>query len=134
MKRRIYAYQQLNHTRVCNSRCHERLELTNRTRPKICAYARNDGLLIFVVSVTVVGVTLHDKKKKRKKIFLEECYPSVEPLSWVQARRTVCSAELSRKRHCPFTSSSGTAGLRFQTPALTDAPLPLVDGSVVSTP
>lgn len=62
----------------------------------------------------------------------------MEALDLVQARRADGSAELSRKRHCPFGLSGETAGLRFHSPvqtlALTDAPLPLVDGSVVSTP
>lgn len=62
----------------------------------------------------------------------------MEALDSVQARRADGSAELSRKRHCPFALSGETAGLRFHSPvqtlALTDAPLPLVDGSVVSTP
>lgn len=86
--------------------------------------------------VTDVGKISHDRNKTQNK--KSERYPSVEALNSVKARRTDCSAELSRKRHCPFASSGETAGLWFhpsvQTLALTDAPLPPLDGSVVSTP
>lgn len=84
--------------------------------------------------VTVVGIISRNKKNVRKGRW----DPGVEALDWAQARRADCSAELSRKRHCPFALSGETAGLRFHSPVqtlpLTDAPLPLVDGSVVSTP
>lgn len=139
MNRRICAYQQLKSYACVQFTVSQTIgaHKFGHAQKSVPMYGdvEKQGLFDLYHPVTVVGVTLHDKKNKNKK---SERNPSMEPWSSAKARRADCSAELSRKRHCPFALSSETGGLRFhssvQTLALTDAPSPLVHGSVVSTP